>query len=480
MIDLSSLTIKKAHDHLMKGDFTAVDLAKTYLAQIEKKNKDINAYLEVFADVLEQAAVADKRIAEGKSTLLTGIPLAIKDNILIEGRHAGSASKILEGYIATYDATAIKKLKAAGAVFLGRTNMDEFAMGGSNENSAYGPVHNPHDEARVSGGSSGGSAASVAMNGALAALGSDTGGSVRQPASFCGVVGLKPSYGRISRNGLMAMGSSLDQIGPITKNVEDSEILYSFLKGNDPMDSTTLPDKINSTATDEKMKSGKKLTIGVPMHLMKEGVDADVLKNYNEAIERYKSLGYEIKEVTLPNSGYALAVYYVLMPAEASSNLARFDGIKYGMHVDGENLIDDYVQTRTAGFGKEVRRRIILGNYILSAGYYDAYYNKANLVSELIRSDYEKAFEEVDLILTPTSPLPAFKIGEKLADPLQMYLADIFTVTANLTSMPAISLPSGVVMKEGKSLPLGVQLTAPLYREDLLFTVGKDFLNEKV
>jgi aspartyl-tRNA(Asn)/glutamyl-tRNA(Gln) amidotransferase subunit A len=497
----------------MKGDFTAVDLTKAYLEEIKKKNSDINAYLEVFEDAVVQAQKADVLIQQAQNNMeigaksttqigtkntqrvglrlspLIGVPFAIKDNILINGRRAGSASKILEGYIAPYDATVIRKLKESGAVFLGRTNMDEFAMGGSNENSAYGPVRNPHDQSRVSGGSSGGSAASVAVPGdgngmALAALGSDTGGSVRQPASFCGVVGLKPTYGRISRYGVMAMGSSLDQIGPLGKTVGDVEIIFDALKGHDTMDSTTLPDGAQRDIVQAKsLKSPtthttKKMTIGIPRHLLKEGVDPEVLANYEKAIERFKALGYTIKDIFLPNSSYALAVYYVLMPAEAASNLARFDGVKYGLHKDGSNLIDDYIQTRTAGFGREVRRRIFLGNYILSAGYYDAYYNKANFVRNLIRDDYEKAFESVDLVLTPTSPLPAFKIGEKLADPLQMYLADIFTVTANLTRMPAISVPSGTLVREGKSLPLGIQLTAPDCREDSLFTAGKDFLGE--
>lgn len=472
MIDLVGLTIKKTHEHLVKGDFTAVQLAEAYLAEIKNKNADINAYLELYDDVIEQAKEADVRIKAGEATLLTGIPLAIKDNILIKDKKATSASKILEGYVAPYDATAISRLKAEGAVFLGRTNMDEFAMGGSNENSAFGPVKNPHDTSRVSGGSSGGSAAAVGMNGALAALGSDTGGSVRQPASFCGVVGLKPTYGRISRYGLMAMGSSLDQIGPLTKTVTDSEILYNVMMGNDAMDSTSLPNE-----TDKK-EIPKTLTIGVPTKLLSEGIDPDILKNYHDALEAYKKLGYQVKEIDLPNSKYSLAVYYILMPAESSSNLTRFDGVKYGLHKEGDNLLGDYIETRTSGFGKEVRRRILLGNYILSAGYYDAYYNKANIVRNLIRKDFEEAFKTVDIVLTPTSPLPAFKIGEKSHDPLQMYLADIFTVTANLTGNPAISIPSGTVDREGKALPLGIQLTAQHKREDILFKAGKDFLRE--
>ncbi len=483
MIDIKNLTIKKAHEHLMKGDFTAVQLAQAYLDEIAAKNGRINAYLEVFGDVLEQAKAADARIKDGTAGLLTGIPIAVKDNILIKGRKAGAASKILEGYVAPYDATAIARLKKEGVVFIGRTNMDEFAMGGSNENSAYGAVHNPHDESRVSGGSSGGSAAAVTMFGALAALGSDTGGSVRQPASFCGAVGFKPTYGSISRYGLMAMGSSLDQIGTIAKSADDAQILFDAMAGHDEYDSTTLPAgafggiRASEDSVSKKgVASGAKKRIGIPRHFMKQGIDAEVLANFEAAVARYQKLGYEIVEIELPNIEYSLAVYYVIMPAEASSNLSRFDGMKYGALKEGNDLLADYLRTRTEGFGKEVRRRIMMGNYILSSGYYDAYYAKANLVRDLIRTDFDEAFKKVDFILTPTSPVPAFKIGEKSADPLQMYLADIFTVTANLVGGPAISIPSGFVEKERKQLPLGIQLMAPHKADASLFHCAKDFL----
>lgn len=475
-IDLNTITIRSAHDAFAKGEYTAVQLAQAYLDEIAAKNARTNAYLEVFGDVLEQAKAADVRIKAGQGGLLTGIPIAVKDNILISGRRAGAASKILEGYIAPYDATAIARLKKAGAVFIGRTNMDEFAMGGSNENSAYGPVRNPHDESRVSGGSSGGSAAAVAMFGALAALGSDTGGSVRQPASFCGVVGFKPTYGAISRYGLMAMGSSLDQIGTIAKNAEDAQILFDAMAGHDEYDSTTLPESAFGGIKSGDIAGGAKKRIGIPRHFMKQGIDAEVLANFEEAIVRYKKLGYEVVEIELPNIEYSLAVYYVIMPAEASSNLSRFDGVKYGALKEGSDLLADYLRTRTEGFGREVRRRIMMGNYILSSGYYDAYYSKANLVRDLIRADFDEAFKKVDFILTPTSPVPAFKIGEKSADPLQMYLADIFTVTANLVGVPAISIPSGFVKKEGKQLPLGIQLMAPCKADATLFHSAKDFL----
>lgn len=468
MIDLKNLTIKKAHEHLTKGDFTAVELAAAYKIEIEKENSEINAYLEVFADIDEQAKAADEKIKSGKAGMLTGIPLSMKDNILIKGRHASSASKILENYTATYDSTVTTKLKEAGVIFLGRTNMDEFAMGGSGENSAYGPVKNPHDTTRVPGGSSAGAAASVAMNGALAAFGSDTGGSIRQPASFTGLVGFKPTYGAVSRHGLMAMASSLDQIGPFSKTVEDAEILFSAIRGKDIMDSTSIN-------LPELKSEKKKYTIGVPFQFLKEGVDEDVMKNFNESLEKLKGQGCEVVDVSLPNLKYSLAVYYIIMPAEVSSNLARFDGVKYGLHKDGGNLLEDYLLTRHEGFGKEARRRIMLGTYVLSSGYYDAYYNRANNVKALLRKDFDNAFKNVDVILTPTSPTPAFKIGERASNPLSMYLADIFTVSANLTSLPAISIPSGTTEREGKHLPLGIQFTAPYAQDEVLFSIGKLF-----
>ncbi|MFA6552560.1 MAG: Asp-tRNA(Asn)/Glu-tRNA(Gln) amidotransferase subunit GatA [Candidatus Paceibacterota bacterium] len=474
IIDLKKLTIKSVHQHLVGGDFTAVELAESYLKNIKAKNPEINAYLEVYGDVLDQAKEADKKIKNKKAEILTGIPMAIKDNILVKGRIASSASKILENYKATYDATVIKKLKDQNAVFLGRTNMDEFAMGGSTENSAFGVVKNPNDLNRVAGGSSGGSVAAVAMDGALAALGSDTGGSVRQPASFCGVVGFKSTYGAVSRFGLMAMGSSLDQIGPIGKTVEDTEILFKEISGKDKMDSTTgMFEKYFSH------KAGKKPVIGVPWHFMKDGgIDKAVIKNLEESIKKFEKAGYEVKEITIPNIKYSLAVYYIIMPAEASTNLSRFDGVKYGLRKDGANLLEDYLETRGTGFGKEVRRRILLGTYVLSSGYYDAYYNKANAVREVIRQDFKNAFKDVDMILTPTAPTPAFKIGEKANDPLQMYLADIFTVTANIVGVPAISIPSGFESVDGKKLPLGIQLMAPWNCEQSLFDAGKRFLSE--
>jgi aspartyl-tRNA(Asn)/glutamyl-tRNA(Gln) amidotransferase subunit A len=473
-IDLKNLTIKKAHASLLKGEYTAVDLASAYLEQIKKLDGDIHAYLEVFPDVIEQAKLADEKIKNGKSGLLTGIPIATKDNLLIKGRVASSGSKILENYKATYDATVIAKLKNEGVVFMGRTNMDEFAMGSSTENSAFGPTKNPFDLERVPGGSSGGSAAAIAANMALIALGSDTGGSIRQPASYCGLVGLKPTYGAVSRYGVMAMGSSLDQIGPFGKTAEDTEILYNAIMGQDKMDSTTIPD--NKTVENF---TGKKFKIGVPRDLLSAGgIDESVVKNFEESLSKLKSLGHEIIDIELPNSKYSLAVYYVICPAEVSSNLARYDGMRYGKRVAGSTGIEDYFLSRQAGLGREVKRRIILGTYVLSSGYYDAYYNKANIVREIIKDDYKKAFKNVDIIATPTTAGVAFKIGEKVADPLQMYLEDIFTVSMNLTGVPAISVPGGVKDVSGKILPIGIQFIADHGREDKLFAISKNFLGE--
>ncbi len=472
-MDLKNLTITKARTMLDSKEITAVELASAYLEEIKKKNPELNAYLEVYDDVLAQAEAADKRIQAGESTPLLGIPLAIKDNILITGRKVTAASKILEGYVAPYDATAITKLKAQGAVFLGRANMDEFAMGGSTENSAFGVTKNPVDTTRVAGGSSGGSVAAVAGHLALGALGSDTGGSVRQPAAFCGVVGFKPTYGSISRHGLMAMGSSLDVIGPITYTVGDAEILFDAMKGKDAYDGTTVDE-----STYEKVEDKKTLTIGVPWSLLEEkGIDESVKENFKTSVEKFKSLGYEIKDISLPHIALSLSVYYILMPAEVSSNLARFDGVKYGLHVDGKDLLEDYMKTRGVGFGKEVRRRILLGTYVLSAGYYDSFYGKAEVVRSLIQEEFKTAFQSVDIVLTPTTPAPAWKIGEK-EDPLSVYLADIFTVTANIAGIPALSIPSGTTKVGDAELPLGIQLMATHMGEKYLFKAGKDFLGE--
>ncbi len=464
MIDKDKLTIKNTLKHLKDKDFSCVDLVSSYLTEINLKNKDINAYLEVFDDCISSAKEVDKKISEGVWSALLGIPFSIKDNILIEGHISSASSLMLKNFKAPYDASVIKKLKDAGALFLGRVNMDEFAMGGSTENSAFGVTKNPYDLDRVSGGSSGGSSASVASGMALASLGSDTGGSVRQPASFCGVVGLKPTYGSVSRNGLMAMGSSLDVIGPIAKTVTDTEIIFNTIKGKDFFDSTSF----------EGVSDFKKVSkIGIPYSLF-DGVDKDVLENFNNSVSRLKDLGFEIVDVTLPNASKALAVYYIIMPAEVSSNMARYDGVKYGLHIDGKDLLEDYFKTRGAGFGKEVKRRILLGTYVLSSGYYQSYYGKAVEAREMIKKDLNDAFENVDVILTPTSPTLPWKIGQHI-DPLSDYLADIFTVTANIAQIPAISVPSG---KSAEGLPFGIQFMSPKWTEDRLFDVGKKFLGE--
>jgi len=501
-INLTELTVKTAHDHLMNGDFTAVELTQAYLDEIAKRNGELNAYLEVFSDALESAKKADERIGAyraGKadheaSNMLLGIPVAVKDNILIKGKVASAASKMLENYHATYDATVISKLEKAGAVFLGRTNMDEFAMGGSTENSAYGPTRNPYDTTRVAGGSSGGSAAVVAANMALVALGSDTGGSIRQPASFCGVVGLKPTYGRVSRYGVMAMGSSLDQIGPFGKTVGDCEEVMKVIGGQDIKDGTTITDETYVTVP---LLGKSKPTIGVPRHFLGgDGISKEVMDTFNASVAKLEKAGYEVKEIKLPNISYSLLVYYIVMPAEVSANMARFDGMRFGLHRDGKNGIEDYFESRRAGLGREVIRRILLGTYVLSSGYYDAYYNRANAVRQMITQDFLEAFKSVDIIMTPTAPSPAFRIGEKVSDPMAMYLEDIFTVTANLTGLPAISIPANRetqrgldgqggdtgpgnnIDRENASLPIGVQITARHGDEKTLYDVGKELLGE--
>src|SRR3989344_4171818 len=478
MTNYSNLTIKSVRELFTNGELSARELVAHYQEEIKKKDPELNAYREVFDDAFKAAEEADRKIKEGQTPrALEGIPFAIKDNILIKGKMAGASSKILEGYTASYDATVIEKLREEGAIFLGRTNMDEFAMGSSTENSAYGATKNPYDVSRVPGGSSGGSAVAVAGDMALAALGSDTGGSIRQPAAFCGVVGLKPTYGAVSRSGLIAMASSLDQVGPITKSVRDAEIIFDVIRGRDDLDSTSLEAKLPSGRSASK-------TIGVPREYFslkemgKEGLEEGIAKKFQESIEFFKAKGFEIKEVSLPSVDYALAAYYIVMPAEVSANLSRFDGIRYGSRAEGKNLLEVYAKTREKGFGPEARRRVILGAYVLSAGYYDAYYARAQKVRYMIRKDFENEFKNVDLLLTPTTPHPAFKIGEKVSDPLSMYLEDIYTVPINLAGVPAISVPFGTIEKEGKNLPVGIQLIAPWHEERRLFEAGK-ILEEK-
>lgn len=466
MINAFPDTIAEAHASLRRREFSVEELTRAYLKAIDEKNGELNAYLKVFHDeALERARDMDRAFSQGAvNSSLAGIPIAVKDNILIKGHHATAGSKILENYIASYNATAISKLIDAGVIFLGKTNLDEFAMGSSTEHSAFGPTRNPHDLARVPGGSSGGSAAAVSAGLAAAALGSDTGGSIRQPASFCGVVGLKPTYGAVSRAGLIALASSLDQIGPLARSVADARIIFQAIRGKDPLDSTTR-DAESPKSKDEK----RKLAIGVPKEYFGKGLDPDVARVIHDAIRRMATDGVEVKEISLPHAEYALAVYYIVLPAEVSANLARFDGIRYGHRAkNAKNLLETYEKTRAEGLGAEPKRRIMIGTFTLSHGYYDAYYTKAQQVRRLVRQDFERAFADVDFIVGPTAPTPAFTIGEKTEDPLQMYLADIYTVAMNLAGVPALSLPCGFVERKGKKLPVGFQIVGKWFEEDAL------------
>lgn len=455
-----NLTIMKALDALKGGDFSAKELAAHYHKKIITEDKKYNSYLTVFEEPMIGEATGP----------LAGVPCAIKDNMLIEGTRVTAGSKILENYISAYDATVIKKLRAAGAVFLGKTNLDEFAMGTSTENSAYGPTKNPLDVSRIPGGSSGGSAAAVAADLCVFALGSDTGGSVRQPAAMCGIVGLKPTYGRVSRHGLIAMASSFDQIGPLTKTVEDAAIVLNTLCGHDIFDSTTVNNEVpDFTAT--LNDSIKGLTIGVPKEFFGTGLSPEVAEQVKAGIAKLKDLGCKIKEISLPNFEYALAAYYIAVPSEVSANLARFDGVRYGYSAkNGENLIDTYFKSRTEGLGPEPIRRIMLGAYALSAGYYDAYYLKAQKIRALIKKDFDEAFKKVDVIVGPTAPNTAFKLGEKVSDPLALYLEDIYTVPVNLAGLPGISIPCGNGSASG--MPVGFQIIGKSFDEATLLRVA--------
>ncbi len=471
-MNAEELTIVQLRQAYQSGDLTPVTAIRSIAKAIDSRDPEIGGYLEYDLDTaLDQAKKVDLSLPLG------GVPIAIKDLINVRGQNCGCASKILTGkYRAPYDATVIAKLRAAGAIPFGRTNMDEFAMGSSNENSGIKICRNPHDPSRIPGGSSGGSAAVVAANMAIAALGSDTGGSIRQPASHCGIVGLKPSYGRVSRYGLVAFASSLDQIGPMTKTVEDCALLMNALAGPDPRDSTCLNEPVPDF-TEAIGQDVKGLKIGLPKEYFAEGIDPEVEKRVRAAVQKLESLGAEIVEISLPNTEYAVATYYIIAAAEASSNLSRFDGVRYGHRADisevikGDEavLITHYKMSRAEGFGPEVKRRILLGTYVLSSGYYDAYYLRAQKVRTLIRSDFTRAFEKVDLIASPVCPTPAFKIGEKNSDPLAMYLADIYTISTNLAGICGISVPCGTVPKSGKDLPVGLQLLGKPFGEfDLL------------
>lgn len=479
MLFLKDLTIKKIHEGLKNKEFTAFQLTKELFDYIETRDAEVRAYLSLDKDgALAAAEAVDIAIAKGEDIgPLAGVPMAIKDNLLVKGLPATAASKMLEAYTAAYDATVIKKLKKAGAIFLGKTNMDEFAMGSSTENSAFQITKNPHDLERVPGGSSGGSAAAVAAHMAVAALGTDTGGSIRQPASLCGVVGLKPTYGAVSRSGAIAMASSLDQIGPLTKTVEDAAIVFDAIRGMDPLDATSVDAAYGEELLHPKLEDIKKLRVGLPREYFVEGMDDYTKGEIDKAIAKIKSLGIEVKDVSLPHTKYALSCYYIIMPAEVSSNMARFDGIRYGRldelrQDEPKDLLGIYHAQRGKGFGREVRRRIMLGTYVLSSGYYDAYYAKAQKVRKLIKEDFDRAFKDVDVILTPVSPTPAFKIGEKTADPMHMYLSDIFTLTLNLAGLPGVSIP--VRQYEGAGeLPVGFQLVGKPFREADILGIGQ-------
>lgn len=471
MSDLNTQTISELSDMLEQGDCTSVDIVNDVLSAIDARDGQVGAYLTLNReDALEQAAAADAARAAGKTGPLLGVPLAVKDLLNVKGQSCTCSSKILEGYTAPYDATVIAKLREAGAILLGRVNMDEFAMGSSTESSALGKTSNPWNSDHVPGGSSGGSAACVAADEAVASLGSDTGGSIRQPAAFCGCVGLKPTYGMISRYGLTAFASSLDQIGPLTKTVKDSAILLEAIAGHDAKDSTSIAVNVpmfGKNLTDDHSLAGMK--IGLPKEYFVDGMDPEVEKAVRDAVEHCKSLGAEIVDVSLPHSKYAIAVYYIIATAEASANLARFDGIRYGMRLDGKNPIELYGKTRAAGFGAEVKRRIILGTYVLSSGYYDAYYLRAQKVRTLIRNDFIKAFSQCDAILAPVTPTPAYKIGEKSNDPLKMYLDDILTTPVNLAGICGMSIPCGFA---SNGMPIGLQIIGDSFKEENILKVG--------
>jgi aspartyl-tRNA(Asn)/glutamyl-tRNA(Gln) amidotransferase subunit A len=479
--------IRDLHKKLINKEITSVELTEQYFDAIEKKDGEIGAYLTMTKELaIEQAKFVDAKIARGEEIdLLAGIPCAIKDNICVDGVRVTAGSKILDNYVAPYDATVIARLKENDCVILGKTNLDEFAMGSSTESSAYKITKNPVDTSRVPGGSSGGSIAAVAAGEAVWSLGTDTGGSIRQPASFCGVVGLKPTYGRVSRSGAIAMASSLDQIGPVANTVEDVAIVLSRISGEDSMDATT------AKSGDKKYEdyltgdiSGK--TIGIPKEYV-ESLEGEIKTVFEKSLEKFKSLGVKIETISLPHSEYALATYYILMTSEVSSNLAKFDGIKFGLRADDKidsdvveneipkKLLETYLDTRKIGFGDEVKRRIMLGTYALSAGYYDAYYLKAQKVRALIRKDFEEAFKDVDFVYSPTAPEVAFKFGEKSADPLKMYLSDIYTITANLAGVPAISFPVGDIEIKGKKLPVGGQLMGKWFDEEGLLNAAHTY-----
>lgn len=471
-MSVCDLTAHELHARLAAGEIGAVEVARAFMDRIEAVEADVRSYITVTGEhLLRQAETVDAARRAGEALQpLAGLPMAVKDNIVTRGVATTCASRILEGFVPPYDATVYRKLRAAGACLAGKTNMDEFAMGSSCENSAFHPTHNPWDLKRVPGGSSGGSAAAVAAGEAVFALGSDTGGSIRQPASFCGIVGMKPTYGRVSRYGLVAFASSLDQIGPLTRDVTDCALVLNAISGHDPFDNTSAPQAVPDF-TESLVADVRGLRVGVPREYFGEGIDPAVRGAVGAAVDLFAELGARVDECSLPHTEYALAAYYLIAPAEASSNLARYDGVRYGLRVDGGDFVTMYKRTRQAGFGPEVRRRIMLGTYALSAGYYDAYYLKASQVRTLIRRDFDDAFSRYDVLLTPTSPVVAFKLGERAADPLAMYLADICTIPVNLAGLPAISIPCG--FHEG--LPIGLQIIGRPFDEATVLRAAYTF-----
>ena len=464
-MELHALTIQTAHDGLMSGAYLVKDLVDACLKNIEQKNDELNVYLSMHDDIDAQVERAQSMIDRGEAHLLTGIPCALKANILRKGQKASAGSKVLEPYRATYSATVVERLEDKGVIFLGATNMDEFAMGSSTENSAFGPTKNPHDPARVPGGSSGGSAAALAADMCVFALGSDTGGSIRQPAALCGLVGSKTTYGAVSRHGAIAMGSSLDQIGPFTKTIEGARAVTAVMAGKDTFDMTSI---------DVSMESGeqKNMKILVP-HDGLEQVDPDTRERFESIVDGLIKEGHEVAREDVPMLGYGLPVYYIMMPAEVSSNLARYDGIRYGERVEGKNLLETYLNSRSSGFGAETKRRIMLGTYILSKGYEDRLYTSAIAMKEHMKSRAKELFETHDMILTPTTLGPAFKFGEKTDNPLDMYAEDLFTVSANIIGAPAISVPMGSVKKDGKNLPVGLHIMTAARNDAEMFSMAR-------
>ncbi len=472
-MELHQSTIHELQKLIRSGETTSSDIVRSVFKRIDAVEGRVHAYITLMREyALEKAAAADRSIREGKINALTGIPIALKDIVCTKGFLTTCGSRILYNYIPPYDATVVEKLKEAGAVFTGKTNMDEFAMGSSTETSYFGITKNPWDLDRIPGGSSGGSAAAVAADECIASIGSDTGGSIRQPAALCGVVGMKPTYGRVSRYGLIAFASSLDQIGPFTKDVEDCAIMMNAIAGYDPKDSTSVPMAVPDYTQFLSRGIGG-LKVGIPKEYFIEGIDPEIRESMERTIKTIEGLGATCVEISLPHTEYCLAVYYIIAPAEASSNLARYDGVKYGFRAeDDRDLLDMYKKTRSAGFGAEVKRRIMIGTYALSSGYYDAYYKKASQVRALITKDFEEALKNCGVIMTPTTPTPAFRIGEKMDDPLQMYLSDIFTISTNLAGIPGMSVPCGFT-KHG--LPIGVQFLAGHFEEGKLIQIAAAF-----